>query len=129
VLVIIDKYAKMSHHLQARQDLAMMGQKANGRQLNMFYPGLCLARRVRPDHPLRQVKQLVDFDIIYQEVEPFDGVNGHVSVPPPVILKLMLLLVFYNVRAERELMARQRWWRRIPSTARSRTIWKVMTGA
>ncbi|MDP2045966.1 MAG: IS1182 family transposase, partial [Deltaproteobacteria bacterium] len=31
--------------------------------------------------------------------------NGHVSVPPPVILKLMLLLVFYNVRSERELMA------------------------
>jgi transposase len=26
-------------------------------------------------------------------------------VPPPVILKLMLLLVFYNVRSERELMA------------------------
>ena len=30
------------------------------------------------------------------------GIN--VSVPPPVILKLMLLLVFYNVRSERELM-------------------------
>jgi len=83
----------------------MMGQQAKGRQLNMFYPGLCLARRLRPDHPLRQVKQLVDFDIIYQEVKPFDGVNGNVSVPPPVILKLMLLLVFHNVRAERGLMA------------------------
>lgn len=33
------------------------------------------------------------------------GDNGNVSVPPPVILKLMLLLVFYNVRSERELMA------------------------
>jgi hypothetical protein len=29
---------------------------------------------------------------------------GNVSVPPPVILKLMLLLVFYNVRSEQELM-------------------------
>jgi len=32
------------------------------------------------------------------------GANGNVSVPPPVILKMMLLLVLYNVRSERELM-------------------------
>lgn len=83
----------------------MMGQQAKGRQLKMFHQGICLERRVRPDHPLRQVKKLVDFDFIYQEVAPFYGINGNVSVPPPVILKLMLLLVFYNVRSERELMA------------------------
>jgi transposase len=83
----------------------MMGRQAKGQQLKMFYPGLCLERRVRPDHPLRRVKQLVDFDFIYQEVKPSYGVNGNVSVPPPVLLKLMLLLVFYNVRSERELLA------------------------
>lgn len=83
----------------------MMGRQTKGRQLKMFYPGLCLERRVRPNHPLRQVKQLVDFDFIYQEVASTYGVNGNVSVPPPVILKLMLLLIFYNVRSERELMA------------------------
>ncbi|MBI5681656.1 MAG: transposase, partial [Deltaproteobacteria bacterium] len=32
------------------------------------------------------------------------GLNGNVSVPPPLILNLMPLLVFYNVRSERELM-------------------------
>ena len=32
-----------------------------------------------------------------------NGTKGNVSVPPPVILKLMLLLL-YNVRSERELM-------------------------
>jgi transposase len=83
----------------------MMGRQAKGRQLKMFYQGLCLEQRVRPNHPLRQVKKLVDFDFIYQKVAPTYGVNGHVSVPPPVILKLMLLLIFYNVRSERELMA------------------------
>lgn len=83
----------------------MMGRQAKGRQLKMFYQGLSLERRVRPHHPLRQVKKLVDFDFIYQEVAPAYGVNGNVSVPPPVILKLMLLLIFYNVRSERELMA------------------------
>jgi transposase len=83
----------------------MMGRQAKGQQLKMFYQGLCLEQRVRPDHPLRLVKKLVDFDFIYQEVAPTYGVKGNVSVPPPVILKLMLMLVFYNVRSERELMA------------------------
>ena len=46
----------------------------------------------------------IDFDFIYGEVADKYGRNGNVSVPPPVILKLMLLLVFYNVRSERELM-------------------------
>ena len=83
----------------------MMGRQPKGRQLKMFYQGFNLEQRVRPNHPLRKVKKLIDFDFIYQEVAPSYGVNGNVSVPPPVILKLMLLLVFYNVRSERELMA------------------------
>jgi transposase len=63
-----------------------------------------LETRVRKDHPLRKIAELVDFDFIYEEVEKTYGTNGNVSVPPPVVLKLMLLLVFYNVRSERELM-------------------------
>src|SRR5208283_3113034 len=63
-----------------------------------------LETRVRKDHPLRKIKELVDFDFIYKEVEKTYGKNGNVSVPPPVILKLLLLLVIYNVRSERELM-------------------------
>ncbi|CAB1064220.1 hypothetical protein D1BOALGB6SA_9012, partial [Olavius sp. associated proteobacterium Delta 1] len=31
--------------------------------------------------------------------------NGNESVAPPIILKMMLLLIFYNVRSERELAA------------------------
>ncbi len=83
----------------------MMGRQPKGRQLKMFYQGFNLEKRVRSNNPLRKVKKLIDFDFIYKEVAPTYGVNGNVSVPPPVILKLMLLLVFYNVRSERELMA------------------------
>jgi transposase len=83
----------------------MMGKQAKGRQLKMFYKGFSLEQRVRSNHPLRKIKELVDFDFIYQEVAPTYGMKGNVSVPPPVILKLMLLLIFYNVRSERELMA------------------------
>jgi transposase/Tfp pilus assembly protein PilE len=47
---------------------------------------------------------MIDFNFIYDEVKNSYGINGNESVPPPVLLKLMLLLVFYNVRSERELM-------------------------
>jgi len=70
----------------------------------LFSFSVQLETRVRKDHPLRKIKELVDFDFIYKEVEKTYGKNGNVSVPPPVILKLMLLLILYNVRSERELM-------------------------
>ncbi len=41
---------------------------------------------------------------VYDEVEHLYGTNGNVSVPPPVILKLLVLLMLYNVSSEREMM-------------------------
>ena len=73
-------------------------------QSSLFYVGLNIEKRIRSNHPLRKVNELIDFDFAYNEVKDLYGSNGNVSVPPPVILKLMLLLVFYNVRSERELM-------------------------
>jgi transposase len=74
-------------------------------QRSLFYAGINLDKRVRSDHVLRKVSRLVDFDFVYGEVEKRYGDNGNVSVAPPLIVKLMLLLVLYNVRSERELMA------------------------
>jgi len=82
----------------------MMGVQGP-QQGKLFYANVNIAKRVRPNHPLRRVAEAVDFDFSYQEVAGRYGTNGNVSVPPPVVLKLMLLLVFYNVRSERELMA------------------------
>jgi len=82
----------------------MMGRE-NPPQASLFYTGINLEKRVRSDHVLRKVARLVDFDFVYAEVKESYGYNGNVSVPPPMILKLMLLLVLYNVRSERELMA------------------------
>lgn len=73
-------------------------------QRKLFYIGINLDKRIRKDHPLRKIRELIDFDFIYEEVKDKYGYNGNESVPPPVILKLMLLLVLYNVRSERELM-------------------------
>ncbi|NCC58970.1 MAG: transposase, partial [Synergistales bacterium] len=74
-------------------------------QFKLFYTNINIAERVRKDHPLRRIASRVDFDFTYKEVADRYGTNGNVSVPPPVVLKLMLLLIFYNVRSERELMA------------------------
>jgi transposase len=73
-------------------------------QSSLFHFGVNLDKRIRSNHPLRKVNELIDFHFVYDEVKSFYGHNGNESVPPPVILKLMLLLVFYNVRSERELM-------------------------
>jgi transposase len=82
----------------------MMGREKPP-QPALFYHRFNLEQRVRKDHLLRKIDAALDFDFIYGEVEHLYGKNGNVSVPPPVIMKLMLLLVLYNVRSERELMA------------------------
>lgn len=81
----------------------MMGRQPPPQE-TLFYSGFSLDNRVRKDHPLRDVARTVDFDFIYGEVKGLYGHNGNISIPPPVILKLMFLLVAYNVRSERELM-------------------------
>lgn len=83
--------------------LAMMGRQPPF-QNKLFVTGFNLDRRIRKDHILRKIAEKIDFDFIYQEVKDSYGVNGNVSVPPPVILKMMLLLILYNIRSERELM-------------------------
>ena len=81
----------------------MMGQE-DLPQGKLFYYQISLEQRIRKNHPLRRLKELIDFEFVYKEVREKYGIQGNVSVPPPVILKLMVLLVFYNVRSERELM-------------------------
>ena len=81
----------------------MMGHEDHHGKL--FCYNVNLEKRLRSDHPLRKINEFVDFDFIYGEVQEKYGSRGNVSVPPPVILKMLLLLVFYNVRSERELMA------------------------
>ncbi len=81
----------------------MMGRQKRV-QRKLFYTKLNLDQRVPKDHILRKVAKYIDFNFIYKEVKDDYGINGNVSVPPPVLLKMMLLLVFYDVRSERELM-------------------------
>lgn len=81
----------------------MMGRQ-NDYQHKLFINGFNLDKRVRKDHILRKISENIDFDFIYKEVEDTYGINGNTSVPPPVILKMMLLFFLYEIRSERELM-------------------------
>jgi len=81
----------------------MMGEQTE-HQPKIFYPHLNLEQRIPRAHLLRRIQEQIDFNFIYGEVRDTYGNNGNVSIPPAVILKMMLLLVLYNVRSERELM-------------------------
>lgn len=63
-------------------------------------------QRVRPDHPLRTIRPMVDavlrdmsptFDALYAQI-------GRPSIPPEKLLRALLLQVLYTVRSERLLM-------------------------
>ena len=70
----------------------------------LFYHGVSLERRMSSEHPLRKIKQLVDFDFIRSQVAELYGTNGNQSVDPAVILKLMFLLFYENIKSERALL-------------------------
>jgi len=59
---------------------------------------------VRAAHPLRRVKATIDFGFVREEVAHCYGKNGNESVAPEVILKMMFLLFFDDIKSERELM-------------------------
>lgn len=67
-----------------------------------------LEARVRRDHPLRTIREIVnealaslegDFAALYSPV-------GRPSIPPEKLLRAMLLQAFYSIRSERQLMER-----------------------
>src|SRR5205809_6607494 len=80
----------------------MMGEQKSEPQL--FNYAVNLEKRVRANHPLRQVKAVIDFSFAREEVVHCYGRNGNESVPPEVILKMMFLLFFDDSKSERELM-------------------------
>jgi transposase len=81
----------------------MMGYEPEN-QAKLFYHSINLDERIPANHILRKIRGRIDFNFIYEEVKDLYGGRGNVSVPPPVILKMMLVLILYNVRSERELM-------------------------
>jgi transposase len=80
----------------------MMGEQKSEPEL--FNYAVNLEKRVRANHPLRQIKAAIDFSFVREEVAHCYGKKGNESVAPEVILKMMFLLFFDDIKSERELM-------------------------
>jgi transposase len=80
----------------------MMGEQKSEPQL--FNYAVNLEKRVRVNHPLRAVKGAIDFSFVREEVAHCYGSKGNESVDPVVILQMMFLLFFDDIKSERELM-------------------------
>jgi transposase len=80
----------------------MMGEQKS--EPKLFNYAVNLEKRVRANHPLRQVKAAIDFSFVREEVAHCYGKKGNESVAPEVILKMMFLLFFDDIKSERELM-------------------------
>jgi transposase len=64
--------------------------------------------RIRPDHPLRDIKRRVDriLDGMSAQFAEAYSRTGRPSVPPERLLKALLLMALYSVRSERQLCER-----------------------
>jgi transposase len=64
--------------------------------------------RIRPDHPLRDIKRRVDgiLDGMDEQFAQAYSGTGRPSVPPERLLKALLLMTLYSVRSERQLCER-----------------------
>jgi transposase len=64
--------------------------------------------RIRPDHPLRDIKRRVDriLDGMSSTFAKAYSTTGRPSVPPERLLKALLLMALYTVRSERQLCER-----------------------
>lgn len=82
-----------------------MGKLPEQHQPEFFSYHIDLERRIRLDHPLRQVKGALDLSFVIPLVKDSYGRCGNTSLDPRVIVKLMFLLFYYDLPSERELMA------------------------
>jgi transposase len=68
-----------------------------------------LESRVRGDHPLRPIREIVNRALSDLSVE-FDAIYaagvGRPSIPPERLLRALLLQAFYGIRSERQIMER-----------------------
>jgi transposase len=67
-----------------------------------------LEQRIRPDHPLRTIRAIVNAALADMSAE-FDALYppaGRDSIPPERLLRALLLQAFYSIRSERQLVER-----------------------
>jgi transposase len=80
--------------------------RGDDRQQSGMFSYISPEDRVPKDHPLRKIRSLVE--PILRDMSPrFDAIysrDGRPSIPPEMLLRALLLQVFYSIRSERQLM-------------------------
>ena len=80
----------------------MMGESES--QSPLWNYRVSLDKRVRSDHPLRRINGVLNLSFVRAQVAHAYGRRGNKSVPPEVIMRMMLLLFLEDIKSERELM-------------------------
>lgn len=77
-------------------------------QAILFTAAVDLEQRIRPDHPLRAIKRMVDEDLrkMNRRFDAAYASEGRPSVPPERLIKALLLQSIYSVRSEAQLVER-----------------------
>ena len=77
----------------------MMGKQDN--QIQMVI--LDIDSIIPQDHLLRQIKNCVNFDFIYEKASPYYSNVGRKSIDPVVLMKMLLIGYLYGIKSERRL--------------------------
>ena len=82
--------------------------RGEDRRSGSLFSYVDIEKRVRPDHPLRTIKTLVDEALagLHLEFAALYSRIGRPSIPPEQLLRAMLLQAFYSLRSEHQLMER-----------------------
>src|SRR6201984_1872581 len=82
---------------------AMRGEDRRSEQLFSY---VRLEARIAADHPLRQIRELVDAALqsLSRAFDRLYACDGRPSIPPERLLRALLLQALYTVRSERQLM-------------------------
>src|SRR5260370_1322085 len=77
-------------------------------RLGKLFSYVDLEQRVRPDHPLRAIRELTDSALaaLSRDFAALYSGMGRPSIAPEKLLRALLLQAFYSVRSERQLMDR-----------------------
>ena len=77
----------------------MMGRQSD--QIQMVI--LDIDSMIPEDHLLRQIKNCVNFDFIYEKAAPYYSHVGRKSIDPVVLIKMLLIGYLYGIKSERRL--------------------------
>ena len=81
--------------------------RGNDEAAGSLFSYVDVEKRVRPDHPLRVIRGVVNATLVAMSAE-FDALYsrfGRESIPPERLLRALLLQAFYTIRAAHTLCA------------------------